>query len=120
MTMETVTKIAVEGNAHHAGYIFRFQTAQGLHDFLIPAKGVASLLQKLLPIAQAAPSHDLRMALAPLTIESVSVVVLHGQTTLAASTQSGVEMVSTIDRKDLERLAREIQAALATPLPPAQ
>lgn len=118
MNPELVTSLAVQGNTHHAGYIIQLGTAQGKQQFLLPPKAVAHLIERLVRYAQGAVSHDMRLALDPLTIESVSVGVLHGQTTLAAATQSGVELVSTIDRADLERLVLEIQAALAT-VPPA-
>lgn len=118
MTPKLVTSLAIQGNAHHAGYIIQLGTAQGKQQFLLPPKAVAHLIEQLVRYAQGAVSHDMRSALDPLTIESVSVGVLHGQTTLAASTQAGVDVVSTIDRSDLERLALEIQAALAT-APPA-
>lgn len=120
MKPEKVTSLGVAGNIPLGGYVIQLTTIQGSQQFLLPPTAAAHLIAGIVQHAQAAPSHDLKMALAPLTIESVSVGVLHGQTTLVASTQSGVEMVSTIDRKDLERLAREIQAALATPPPPSQ
>lgn len=109
-----------EDPSHHNGYIIQIATNQGQQQFLFPASAVAHLIAQLALHAQAAPSHELKTAMNPLTIESVSVGVLHGQTTLAASFHAGIELVSTIDRSDLERLMREIQAALSAPAQPSQ
>lgn len=118
--MKKVIKLAVTGNTHHNGYVIQLGTEDGLQQFLLSASATAHLVQSIAIHAQDAPSHELKTALAPLTIESVSVGVLHGQTTLSASIQAGIELVSTIDRADLVRLAAEIQAALSTPPQPSQ
>lgn len=118
--MNKVIKLGVQGNIPADGYVIRLETSQGAQQFLLSPSACAHLIEQIALCAQAAPSEDLKKAASPLTIESVSVGVLHGQTTLKADLQAGVQVVSTVDRSDLERLALEIQAALAIQPPPIQ